>query len=85
MQATITVITLGVDDLQRALRFYRDGLGLATKGIIGQEFEHGAMVLMDLQPACAWLYGRAHRFGGEQFWPQQRDEPGPQCGQRRRG
>ena len=50
MQATITVITLAVDDLQRALRFYRDGLGLATKGIIGQEFEHGAMVLMDLQP-----------------------------------
>ena len=53
MQAPITVITLGVDDLQRALRFYRDGLGLATKGIIGQEFEHGAVVLMDLQPACA--------------------------------
>lgn len=33
------MITLGVDDLGRALAFYRDGLGLASKGIIGQEFE----------------------------------------------
>jgi catechol 2,3-dioxygenase-like lactoylglutathione lyase family enzyme len=30
MQARISVITLGVDDLERALRFYRDGLGFAT-------------------------------------------------------
>ena len=68
MQATITVITLAVDDLQRALRFYRDGLGLATKGIIGQGFEHGAVVLMDLQPACAWLYGRAAAWRRTQVW-----------------
>jgi catechol 2,3-dioxygenase-like lactoylglutathione lyase family enzyme len=45
----ITVITLGVDDLQRALRFYRDGLGLKTEGIIGSEFEFGAVVFIDLQ------------------------------------
>jgi hypothetical protein len=45
----ITVITLGVDDLQRALRFYRDGLGLKTEGIIGTEFEFGAVVFIDLQ------------------------------------
>ena len=38
MQAHISVITLAVEDLQRALDFYRDGLGLATEGIIGQEF-----------------------------------------------
>ena len=37
-----TVITLGVDDLERAVKFYRDGLGLPTEGIIGQQFEHGA-------------------------------------------
>lgn len=43
MKARITLITLGVDDLERAVRFYRDGLGLATEGIIGQEFEHGAV------------------------------------------
>jgi len=31
------------------LRFYRDGLGLATPGIIGTEFEHGAVVFIELQ------------------------------------
>ena len=50
MDARITVLTLGVDDLERALAFYRDGLGLASQGIIGQEFEHGAVAFFDLQP-----------------------------------
>ncbi|WP_285274790.1 VOC family protein [Halopseudomonas bauzanensis] len=50
MKARITVITLGVDDLDRALSFYRDGLGFDTEGIIGQEFEHGAVAFFDLQP-----------------------------------
>lgn len=49
MQAHISVITLAVEDLQRALDFYRDGLGLATEGIIGQEFEQGAVVFFELQ------------------------------------
>lgn len=49
MKPHITVITLGVDDLERALEFYRDGLGLATEGIIGQEFEHGAVIFIPLQ------------------------------------
>jgi len=43
----LSVVTLGVDDLERALAFYRDGLGLATKGIVGTEFEHGAVVFFD--------------------------------------
>jgi uncharacterized glyoxalase superfamily protein PhnB len=43
------MITLGVDDLERALAFYRDGLGLKTDGIIGKEFEHGAVAFFDLQ------------------------------------
>ncbi len=30
MQAHISVITLAVEDLQRALDFYRDGLGLVN-------------------------------------------------------
>jgi catechol 2,3-dioxygenase-like lactoylglutathione lyase family enzyme len=50
MKPRITVITLGVDDLERALRFYRDGLGFKTEGIIGAEFEFGAVVFIDLQP-----------------------------------
>lgn len=48
MKPRITVITLGVDDLERSLRFYRDGLGFPTEGIIGQEFEHGAVAFFDL-------------------------------------
>lgn len=49
MKPRISVITLGVDDLERSLKFYRDGLGLSTEGIIGQEFEHGAVAFFDLQ------------------------------------
>ncbi|MBU1191988.1 MAG: VOC family protein [Gammaproteobacteria bacterium] len=49
MKPRISMITLGVDDLERSLRFYRDGLGLPTEGIIGTEFEQGAVVFFDLQ------------------------------------
>ncbi len=50
MKPRISVLTLGVDDLEASLRFYRDSLGLATEGIIGQEFEYGAVAFFDLQP-----------------------------------
>ena len=49
MKPRISVITLGVDDLERSLRFYRDGLGLSTEGIVGEEFEFGAVAFFDLQ------------------------------------
>lgn len=49
MKPRITVITLGVDDLDAAVRFYRDGLGLPTEGIVGEEFEHGAAAFFELQ------------------------------------
>jgi uncharacterized glyoxalase superfamily protein PhnB len=49
MHPHISVITLGVDDLDAAMRFYRDGFGLSTEGIVGQEFEHGAVAFFDLQ------------------------------------
>jgi catechol 2,3-dioxygenase-like lactoylglutathione lyase family enzyme len=48
MTPRITLLTLGVDDLERAVRFYRDGLGLPTPGIVGQQFEHGAVAFFDL-------------------------------------
>jgi catechol 2,3-dioxygenase-like lactoylglutathione lyase family enzyme len=41
MKPRITVITVGVDDLERSLRFDRDGLGFSTEGIIGTELQHG--------------------------------------------
>ncbi len=49
MKPRITVITLGVDDLEQSLRFYRDGLGFPTEGIVGTEFERGAVAFFDLQ------------------------------------
>jgi uncharacterized protein len=49
MKPRITLITLGVDDLEKSLAFYRDGLGLPTEGIVGKEFEHGAVAFFDLQ------------------------------------
>lgn len=48
MKPRIKVLTLGVSDLERSLAFYRDGLGLRTEGIIGQEFEHGAVVFFNM-------------------------------------
>lgn len=50
MKPRLSVLTLAVDDLERSLRFYRDGLGLSTPGVIGREFEHGAVAFFDLQP-----------------------------------
>jgi hypothetical protein len=44
------LLTLGVDDLERSVAFYRDGLGFPTKGIVGREYEHGAVAFFDLQP-----------------------------------
>lgn len=41
MQPRIHVITLAVSDLDRAVEFYRDGLGLETRGVIGTEFAGG--------------------------------------------
>ncbi len=48
MKPRIKVITLGVTDLQKSLTFYRDGMGLPTKGIIGTEFEDGAVVFFNM-------------------------------------
>ena len=49
MKPRITMLTLGVDDLERAVAFYRDALGFPTDGIVGTEFEHGAVAFFDLQ------------------------------------
>ena len=49
MKPRITIITIAVDDLERSLRFYRDGLGFPTEGIVGTEFEYGAVAFFDLE------------------------------------
>lgn len=70
MKPRISLLTLGVDDLERSLRFYRDGLGLETPGIIGEEFEHGSVAFFQLQSgltlalwpraSLAWDSGLSH-------------------------
>lgn len=47
MKPRISLVTLAVDDLERAVRFYRD-LGWKTEGIVGTEFEYGAVAFFDL-------------------------------------
>lgn len=49
MTPRLSVLTLGVDDLERAVAFYRDGLGWPTEGIVGTGFEHGAVAFFDLE------------------------------------
>ena len=48
MKPRVSIITIGVDDLDRSLRFYRDGLGFPTRGIVGTEYEHGAVAFFHL-------------------------------------
>ena len=48
MKPRIKVLTLCVEDLERSLAFYRDGMGLPTEGIVGTEFEGGAVVFFPL-------------------------------------
>jgi uncharacterized protein len=66
MKPRITLITLGVEDLDRAVNFYRDGLGLRTEGIVGREYEHGAVAFFELQGLRLALWPRrslAHDAG----------------------
>jgi catechol 2,3-dioxygenase-like lactoylglutathione lyase family enzyme len=58
MKPRITLLTIGVDDLERSLRFYRDGLGLKTEGIVGKQYAHGAVAFFDLQPGLKQAYER---------------------------
>jgi catechol 2,3-dioxygenase-like lactoylglutathione lyase family enzyme len=48
VEPRVSLITLGVDDLERAVAFYRDGLGWPTAGIVGTEIEDGAVAFFDL-------------------------------------
>jgi hypothetical protein len=48
MKPRISVLTIGVADLEQSFAFYRDGLGLPTDGIVGREFEHGTVAFFDL-------------------------------------
>jgi catechol 2,3-dioxygenase-like lactoylglutathione lyase family enzyme len=67
MEPRVTVITLAVDDLERAVAFYRDGLGWPSDGIIGTEFEDGAVAFFDLpagQKLALWPRASLERDAG---------------------
>jgi catechol 2,3-dioxygenase-like lactoylglutathione lyase family enzyme len=60
MRPRIKVITLAVSDLEESLAFYRDGMGLPTQGIIGTEFEDGAVVFFSMNDDLIFaLYPKA--------------------------
>lgn len=72
MKPRLSVVTIGVDDLERAVAFYRDGLGLATEGIIGREFEYGAVAFFSLQPGlrlAVWPRASIARDAGTAVTP----------------
>lgn len=67
MTPRLTVLTLGVDDLERAVAFYRDGLGFPTEGIVGREFGDGAVAFFDLHGGvrlALWLRTAIARDAG---------------------
>lgn len=49
MKPRLSVLTLGVKNLENSVAFYRDGLGWPTEGIVGQDIENGAVAFFDLQ------------------------------------
>jgi hypothetical protein len=55
MKSRINVITLGVNNLEKSLTFYREGLGLPSNGIVATEYHDdisgadGAIAMFELQ------------------------------------
>src|SRR4249920_1590307 len=59
LESRFTILTLGVGDLEKSFKFYHEGMGLASKGIIGKEFEHGEVAFFDLKNGMTLaLYSR---------------------------
>jgi catechol 2,3-dioxygenase-like lactoylglutathione lyase family enzyme len=71
MKPRITLVTLGVDDLQRAVSFYRDGLGFVTKGIVGAEIENGAVAFFNLESGLKMALWPRKSLAADSGLPQQ--------------
>ncbi|HZH57568.1 VOC family protein [Yanghanlia caeni] len=73
MKPYVSIITLAVGNLEKSVRFYRDGLGWKTRGIVGADLEYGAAAFFELQPGLSLaLWPReslAHEAGVEQQPP----------------
>ncbi len=66
MEPRVDVVTLAVDDLERSLAFYRDGLGLPTNGVVAADLvdeqtgAEGAIVIFKLKSGMTLgLYPRS--------------------------
>jgi catechol 2,3-dioxygenase-like lactoylglutathione lyase family enzyme len=75
MDPQITLLTLGVVDLEQAVKFYRDGLGFPTEGIIGTEFEHGAVAFFELQPGLKLALWPRKSIAADTGIPEQKPSP----------
>ena len=61
MEPRFTVLTLGVDDIEKSFKFYHEGLGFASPGMIGKEYEHGEAAFFDLKHGMKLaIYSRAN-------------------------
>lgn len=49
MEPRFSILTLGVDNLEKSFKFYHEGLGFPSRGIIGKEFERGEVAVFDLK------------------------------------
>ncbi len=49
METRFALLTLGVNNLEKSYKFYHDGLGFPSKGIVGKEFEHGEVAFFDMK------------------------------------
>lgn len=76
MKPRLTVMTLGVDDLERSLTFYRDGLGFPTEGIVGKQFEHGAVAFFDLEGGLKLAIFERHNLALDAKINQTQPNPG---------
>jgi uncharacterized protein len=77
MGPSVSFITLGVDDLERALAFYRDGLGWPTKGIVGTRVRDRAVAFFKLQPGLTlalWPRASLARDSGVALQPRSATE-----------
>lgn len=64
MQQRIHLLTLGVSDLEKSMKFYRDGLRWQTKDIVGAEFENGAVSCLNLPGIECFAFRKGKTWHG---------------------
>jgi catechol 2,3-dioxygenase-like lactoylglutathione lyase family enzyme len=60
MKPRITVITIGVDNLEKSVVFYRDGLSLPTQGSLAQSSSMAPSPFLICKQGSSWQFGPEH-------------------------